>query len=107
MLATLPDVALLELYPQELLERVTRRTVASRRTLLRRMAEIRERGYAVNDGESEDDVVAVAAAIRASDGAVRGAVTIAGPATRFDPEAAVRAAPAVLAAAATVGEALR
>jgi len=107
MLAMLPDVTLLELYPQERLERMTRRTVASRRTLLRRLAEIRERGYAVNDGESEDDVVAVAAAICASDGAVRGAVTIAGPATRFGPEAAVRAARAVLATAATVGEALR
>jgi DNA-binding IclR family transcriptional regulator len=107
MLATLPDERLLELYPQERLERVTARTVTSRRALLGRLAEIRERRYAVNEGESEDGVVAVAAAILASDGALRGAVTVAGPATRFGPEAALHAAPGVLRAAAAVGEALR
>lgn len=106
LLAALPDEALLELYPQERLERVTKRTVTRRRALLRRLAQIREDGFAVNDGESEDDVVAVAAAIRARDGAARGAITVAGPATRFGHEEAVRAAPAVRATAAAVGEAL-
>ena len=107
MLAALPDETLLELYPYERLERVTKRTVTSRRTLLRRLAEVRERGYAVNDGETEDDVVAVAAAIHAGDGASRGAITVAGPATRFDPEVVLRAASMVRATAAAVGEALR
>ena len=107
MLAALPDEVLLERYPHERLEGVTKRTVTSRRSLLRRLAEIRERGYAVNDGESEDDVVAVAAAIRTREGASRGAITVAGPATRFGLEAAVRAAPAVIATAAAVGEAIR
>ena len=79
----------------------------SRRTLLRRLAEIRKHGYAVNDGESEEGVVAVAAAILADGGAPRGAITVAGPATRFSPEAAVRAAPAVRATVAAVGSALR
>ena len=107
MLAALPDEALLQLYPHERLERMTKRTVTSRRTLLRRLAQIRERGYAVNAGESEDDVVAVAAAIGARDGASRGAITVAGPATRFGHEGAVRAAPSVRATAAAVGEVLR
>ncbi len=107
MLAALPDETLLELYPYERLERVTKRTVTSRRALLRRVSEIRERGYAINDGESEDGIVAVAAAIRADEGVARGAITVAGPATRFGLEAAERGAPAVRATAASVGEALR
>jgi DNA-binding IclR family transcriptional regulator len=106
MLATLPSETLLELYPDERLERVTKGTVTSRRTLLRRLAEVRELGYAVNDGESEDDVVAVAAAILASDGTSRGAITVAGPATRFGGEAVLRTASVVRATAAAVGEAL-
>lgn len=93
MLASLPEETLLELYPAERLEPLTKRTVTSRRALFSRLAEVRELGYAVNEGESEDDLVAVAVAIRAGDGLARGAVTVAGPTTRFDAEAAVRAAP--------------
>lgn len=107
MLAALPDETILQLYPEERLEPVTKRTVTSRRTLLRRLVQIRERGFAVNDGESEEDVVAVAAAILARNGTPRGAITVAGPATRFSREAAERAAQAVRAATAAVGEVLR
>ena len=95
MLATLPEETLKELYPDERLEPLTKRTITSRRALLARLADVRERGYAVNKGESEDDLVAVAVAIRTGEGLARGAITIAGPATRFDAEAAVRAAPLV------------
>lgn len=107
MLAALPDEALLERYPQERLQPVTTRTVTSRPALLSRLAQVREDGYAINDGESEDDVVAVAAAIPGRDGAARGAITVAGPATRFGHENAVRAAAVVRAAAEAVGEVLR
>ena len=107
MLAALPDEALLQLYPHERLEPVTERTLTSRRTLLRRLAQIRVRGFAINDGESEDGVIAVAAAIRVQTGASRGAITVAGPATRFSHEAAERVAPAVRATAEAVGVALR
>ncbi len=106
MLACLPDETVLQLYPDERLQRLTRRTLTSRRELLRRLAGVRERGYAVNDGESEDGIVAVAAPIRCGD-TLRGAVTVAGPATRFGPEAAVGAAPAVQATAAAIGRTLR
>ncbi len=107
LLAALPDETVLELYPEERLEPVTGRTLTNRRALLRRLAEIRERGCAVNDGESEDDLVAVAAAIRTGDGPPQGAITVAVPATRFGEEAAARIPPAVCATAAAVGEALR
>jgi IclR family acetate operon transcriptional repressor len=107
MLAELPEQEVQRLYPRDRLERITRHTITSRRALLRRLAEIHERGYALNRGESEDDVVAVAAAIRESGGALHGAITLAGPATRFDVERAARAAPRVRSAAAAVAEALR
>lgn len=107
LLAALPDESLLELYPRERLKPVTERTITSRRLLLRQLAKTRERGYAVNDGESEDDIVAVAAVIRASDGTPRGAITTAIPATRISADVVERVAPAVCATAAAVGEALR
>jgi DNA-binding IclR family transcriptional regulator len=107
MLAALSERELMQLYPGERLEGVTRRTVTSRQTLLRRLARIRERGYAVNHGESEDDVVAVAAAIDAGAGTPRGAITVAAPATRFGRKEAAAAAPAVRAAAAAIAESLR
>ena len=91
MLATLPEEMLLELYPEERLESLTKRTVTSRRALFRRLTDVRECGYSVNDGESEDDIVAVAAAMRTGEGPARGAITVAGPATRFDAAAASRA----------------
>jgi hypothetical protein len=44
MLATLPEEMLIQQYPDECLEPLTKRTVTSRRALLRQLAEIRERG---------------------------------------------------------------
>ncbi len=107
MLAALPEGSLLDLYPDERLERLTPRTITDRQALLRRLEEVRDRGYAINDGESEEGIVAVAAAIRTADGVVRGAITVAGPATRFDVRAAVRAAPAVRATASAIAGELR
>lgn len=82
-LALLPEDAVKERYPSERLDAVTDRTVGSREELLRQLAEVRERGYAVNTGESEDHVVAVACAISDRAGRVRGAVTVAGPDARI------------------------
>lgn len=82
-LALLPEKAVKELYPSERLPAVTGRTVRSRSALLRELEEIRKRGYATNNGESEEHLVAVASAIRDSSGAVRGAVTVAAPDVRL------------------------
>ena len=104
LLAVLSEEAFLALYPAERLPRVTDRTVANRAVLLRELSEVRDKGYAVNEGESESDVVAVAAAIRDAAGVARGSITIAGPSGRME---AVTIAPAVKNAAAAVGKALR
>lgn len=83
LLAQLPEEVVKELYPSERLPAVTEKTTRSRRALLRELAEIRERGYATNTGESEEYVVAVAAAIKDHGGSVRGAVTVAAPDARL------------------------
>jgi IclR family acetate operon transcriptional repressor len=106
LLAALPDERLLELFPDERLESVTRRTQRSRRGLLLELARVRELGYALNDGESEEELVAVAAVILSSDGTPHGAITVAVPATRYDAGALERIVPAIRAAAAETGEAL-
>lgn len=91
-LALMPEDAVKELYPSERLAPVTKRTTRSRKELLRELAEARELGYAVNVGESEEHVVAIAAAISDSAGAVRGAVTIAAPDIRLGAKDIRRAA---------------
>jgi DNA-binding IclR family transcriptional regulator len=87
MLAALTDDEVKAIYPAARLEQVTARTHATRRALLDELAQIRERGYAVNIGESEDGLVAIAAAIRDEAGTPRGAFTVAAPETRLGPTA--------------------
>jgi IclR family acetate operon transcriptional repressor len=106
LLAALPEERLLGLFPNERLAAVTRRTLTSRRALLRELARVREQGYAVNDRESEEEIVAVAAAVVSGDGIPHGAITVAVPATRYDAAALERIAPAVRAATADIGHAL-
>lgn len=106
LLAALPEERLLELFPDERLGSVTRRTQTSRPELFRELARVRELGYAVNDGESEEELVAVAAVILSRDETPRGAITVAVPATRYDAAALERMVPAIRAAAAETGEAL-
>lgn len=106
LLAALPEETVRELYPSDRLVGITSRTKTSRRALLRELAVVREEGFAVNDGESEEEIAAVAAAVLSADGTPRGAVTVALPATRFDAAAVKRIAPAVRSAAAAIGDAL-
>jgi DNA-binding IclR family transcriptional regulator len=106
LLAALPDDTLHALYPHENLEQVTARTVATRRTLFEELAAIRTQGYAINEGQSEIDVVAVAVAVRDRGGVPRAAITVAAPASRLRANKARRLVPAIRAAAEAVGEAL-
>lgn len=106
LLALLPEDAVLDLYPTERLQGVTDRSQTSRHALLRELARVRSQGYALNEGESEEEICAIAAAIVAHDGTAHGAITVAVPATRFDESAVERIVPALRAATAAVGELL-
>lgn len=63
MLAGLTGVQLKTLYPQEQLARVTPNSVGTRTELLDELAQVRARGYAASDEESEEGVCSVAVAV--------------------------------------------
>ncbi len=84
VLAQLGDAELDKLYPDEALDPATSATVQSKSVLREQLDEIRLRGYAVNDGESEPDVGAVAAVIFDRDGRPRGAISVTAPRARAD-----------------------
>jgi len=67
------------------LERCTDQTITSRAVLEAELAAVRERGFAVIDGELEPGLVAVAAPIHRDGGAVVAALSVSGPGTRLTP----------------------
>lgn len=65
-----------------LIER-TERTITNRDQLRENLAEIRKRGYAIDDEENIRGVRCIGMAISASDGEVMGALSISGPSQRM------------------------
>jgi DNA-binding IclR family transcriptional regulator len=86
LLAELPDGQIRELFRDEELEQLTPRSVATVTGLLTRLDETRRHGYALNDGESEEELRAVAVAIRDPAGRVRAAITLSAPGYRLPPD---------------------
>jgi len=80
--------------PEETVERLlsgplvqrTPKTVTDRKKLSAIFKEVRERGYAIEDEESEPGIRCVAAPVRGADGSVIGAIGIAGPSQRLSLE---------------------
>jgi DNA-binding IclR family transcriptional regulator len=105
-LARLPRERVLQLYPGEELAGGTDKSIGTREDLLRELDRVRAAGYAVNRGESEADVNAVAADIHDAGGNLRGAVTVAGPAGRMKPARAREIAAAVVSAAGAIGQSI-
>jgi DNA-binding IclR family transcriptional regulator len=87
LLAELDEPALRALYPDDRLSALTQRTIGSRDALETELAAVRERGYAVNAGESDPHVTSVAAVVRDAGGAARFAISVSMPAFRADPDA--------------------
>jgi IclR family acetate operon transcriptional repressor len=71
--------------PAGRLERRTEQTITGRAALEEELAAVRERGYAVIDGELEPGLVAVAAPVRRDGGAVVAALSVSGPGNRLTP----------------------
>jgi len=65
---------------------VTKQTITSRPELEEQLLTAANRGYATVRGELEDGLNGIAVPIRGHEGTVIGAVSIAGPSFRFDPE---------------------
>ncbi len=106
MLAQLPRETVRALYPNARLARVTKRTVTGRAELLRELELTKKRGYAMNTGESEADIAAVAAPIIDRHGQVRASLAIAAPMARATDVRLRRLGSSVLGAAKQIGDLL-
>jgi DNA-binding IclR family transcriptional regulator len=103
LLAGLDPAALRELYPSPTLPGLTARSMRRRTDLERELVTVRERGYATNVGESEDDVTAVGVAVRDHRGRQRAAIAVALPSVRASGERLEEIATAALAGAGELG----
>lgn len=83
LLSEIPDSRLRKLYPDEQLSSLTANTVVSLAALQSELAEVRARGFAINDEESETGLRAVGATIHDGSGPTLAAITIAGPSQRM------------------------
>ena len=83
LLSGLTDATIAKLYTGAPFVKFTSRTVGSLERLLSEVGQVREQGYAVDEGEREDDVLCFAAPVRDYSGRVIAAVSVSGPATRL------------------------
>ena len=95
LLAGLSPEQVRELYPKPELEQRTPNSVATREAMEQELVEIRRLGYAVQFGESEPDVAAVAATV-GGDGRPRSAVAVTTPLTRLSRRQATQMAKQLL-----------
>lgn len=86
MLARLSDERVDEILDQHGTPAKTAHTLTDRAALFDRLAEIRDRGYALDDEENIEGLCCVAMPVTDADGAVLGAVSLSGPASRMTPD---------------------
>lgn len=86
MLAELPDERVTDIIDQRGLPAATDNTITDEGLLREELAEIRERGYAINRGEHFQGVCAIGTAIRSEPDNAIGAISISGPLTRVSEE---------------------
>lgn len=85
MLSQMPDKQVDEIIDEHGLPVQTENTIDSIQDLYAELADIRERGYAVDNQENITGVRCVAAPILFDDGSVHGAVSVSGPSSRMTP----------------------
>lgn len=94
------------MYPSARLERVTKRTVAARADLFRELDATKKRGYAMNTGESEADIAAVAAPVIDRHDHLRASLAIAAPLARVTDLRLRRLGSSVVVSAKQIGQLL-
>ncbi|RDI70010.1 HTH-type transcriptional regulator XacR [Halopelagius longus] len=82
ILAHLPESRVEEIIEQHGLERKTPRSIGTREELYDAIDDIRERGYAIDDGERLEGLRCVAAPVKTSSDKVLGAISVSAPASR-------------------------
>ncbi len=103
LLAETADSRLLELYGNGQLEQLTPRSISTREDLLAELKQVRRHGYALNDGESEPGLRAIAVAIRGPAGHPQAGLTLAAPENRLPPDSLPSVAAAVRSTADRIG----
>lgn len=83
ILSRLPDRRVREIAAERGLPEFTDNTISELPALLDELAEIRERGYALNDQEQMRGIRAVGAPVVDTDGGIVGAVSVSGPANNW------------------------
>lgn len=86
ILAHLPEERVESIIDEHGLEPSTEHTVTTREELYESLEQIREQGYAVDREERAEGIRCVAAPVITNDDVVRGAVSVAGPASRMHGE---------------------
>jgi IclR family transcriptional regulator, KDG regulon repressor len=99
LLAYLTEERLAAYLARTSLRAFTKKTIRSKADLRAELAAIALRGYAIDDGEREEGVRCVGAAVRDYSGRVVAAISIAGPATRVTRERVAELARHVIGAA--------
>jgi DNA-binding IclR family transcriptional regulator len=102
ILAHLPKERIASLYPSEILPGRTPDSIVKRKVLLRSLGQVADQGYAVNEGESEEELGAVGVPILTPSGVPAAAISVSAPRARFDARLVERALPPLRAAAADV-----
>ncbi len=102
ILAFLPEARRARLLQGATLRPATPRTIVDPDVLVTHLAEIRQRGYAVDDEEYREGVRGVAAPVFDHTGQVVAAVNVGGPASRLTPERITMLAPLVQQAASEI-----
>ena len=95
ILAFQPPAAVAAILAAGLVPRAPK-TVTDRAVLLKALAEVRARGFAIEDEESEAGMRAIAAPIRGAGGTVVGSVGVAGPVQRLTTDVLAGFAPQVI-----------
>lgn len=106
LLASLPREQLRERYPSSRIRGGTTAAKKSRRLLEDELEVVRSQGYALNLGESEVGLHALAAPVRDSGGIARAAITISGPSVRLTEDKLADHVPVLLQATERLGASL-
>jgi DNA-binding IclR family transcriptional regulator len=106
LLAQMPKEQFRELYSSARLQGGSARAVTSRRALERHLAEARRKGFALNLGESEDDLGAVSVAVLDQRHRARASLSLSMPLFRFSLDDVPRLVRLLAAAAARIGESI-
>ena len=86
IMATLPEKEVKQIWNESIIERKTDKTITDIDEMLQVLAEVREKGYALDDEENEEGVRCIAACLHGYSKEVKYAFSVSGPVSRMTKE---------------------